>query len=126
MTRMQARKQAKMLSKRYNTFWFVKQVSPGVFEPWAYAYIGADHSEFDSVHYYCGQRRLDEEEQNVSTLSRQHFEAITSLIKQASEITPATRQLEWLSWQLAAYFRSNNAEFNRGKFLQACGQKFEN
>ena len=51
MTKIQARIQARRYSDRYNTFWYVREVSPGVFQPYAH------HSDDDRTvaTFYCGK-----------------------------------------------------------------------
>ena len=51
MTKIQARMQARRYSDRYNTFWYVREVSPGVFQPYAH------HSDDDRTvaTFYCGK-----------------------------------------------------------------------
>ena len=51
MTKIQARIQARRYSDRYNTFWYVREVSPGVFQPYAH------HSDDDCTvaTFYCGK-----------------------------------------------------------------------
>lgn len=51
MTKIQARIQACRYSDRYNTFWYVREVKPGWFEPWAH-----DLDDGLTVNsYYCGK-----------------------------------------------------------------------
>ena len=51
MTKIQARIQARRYSDRYNTFWYVREVSPGVFQPYAH------HSDDERTvaTFYCGK-----------------------------------------------------------------------
>ena len=51
MTKIQARIQARRYSDRYNTFWYVREVSPGVFQPYAH------HSDDGRTvaTFYCGK-----------------------------------------------------------------------
>ena len=51
MTKIRARMQARRYSSRYNTFWYVREVFPGVFQPYAH------HSDDDRTiaTFYCGK-----------------------------------------------------------------------
>lgn len=51
LTEIKARVQARRYSDRYNTFWYVREVSPGVFQPYAH------HTNDDSTvaTFYCGK-----------------------------------------------------------------------
>ena len=51
MTKIQAHIQARRYSDRYNTFWYVREVSPGVFQPYAH------HSDDERTvaTFYCGK-----------------------------------------------------------------------
>ena len=51
MTKIQARIQARRYSDRYNTFWYVREVTPGVFQPYAH------HSDDERTlaTFYCGE-----------------------------------------------------------------------
>ena len=51
MTRSLACIKARQYSYRYSTFWYVREVSPGVFQPYAH------HSDDDRTvaTFYCGQ-----------------------------------------------------------------------
>ena len=51
MTKIQARIQARRYSDRYNTFWYVREVSPGVFQPYAHH---SDDARTVST-FYCGK-----------------------------------------------------------------------
>lgn len=51
MTKTQARVLAKRFSKKYLTFWYVREVSPGVFEPWAHC---SDDQRTVAV-FHCGK-----------------------------------------------------------------------
>lgn len=48
MTRSVACIKARRYSNRYNTFWYVREVKPGEFEPWAH---GLDNGL--TVNSYC-------------------------------------------------------------------------
>ena len=55
MNKYVAKARARRYSKQYATFWFVREVSPGQFEPYA-------HSSEDKqtvVTFYCGEERKD-------------------------------------------------------------------
>ena len=51
MTKIQAHIQARRYSDRYSTFWYVREVSPGNFQPYAH------HSDDDRTvaTFYCGE-----------------------------------------------------------------------
>ena len=51
MTKIQARIQARRYSDRYNTFWYVREVSPGVFQPYAH---NSDDDRTVAT-FYCGK-----------------------------------------------------------------------
>ena len=51
MTKTQARVLAKRYSKKYLTFWYVREVSPEVFEPWAHS---SDDQRTVAV-FHCGK-----------------------------------------------------------------------
>ena len=55
MTKSQARVLAKKYSKKYLTFWYVRQVSPEVFEPWAHN----SDDERTVATFYCGEEWTD-------------------------------------------------------------------
>ena len=68
MIKIQARIQARRYSDRYNTFWYVREVSPGVFQPYAH------HSDDDRTvaTFYCGKEwkpepKFEIEQTKVST-----------------------------------------------------------
>lgn len=51
LSKMRARASARKFSRQYCTFWYVREVKPGVFEPWA-------HSSNDArtvASFYCGK-----------------------------------------------------------------------
>lgn len=51
MTREQASRLAKKYSEQYFTFWYVREVQPGKFQPWAHSSDDARTIET----WYCGQ-----------------------------------------------------------------------
>jgi len=51
MTKLRARICAKLFSKEYLTFWFVREVKPGIFEPWAHS----TNDERTVATFYCGK-----------------------------------------------------------------------
>ena len=55
MTRAVACIKARRYSDRYSTFWYVREVSPGNFQPYAH------HSDDDRTvaTFYCGEERRD-------------------------------------------------------------------
>lgn len=62
----------------------------------------------------------------MSNLTKQHFEAIATIIRQhyeAEGLDFTRERLEWLALDLASYLEKQNPLFNLKKFLLACGIK---
>ena len=55
LTKKQADRLAKEYSLKYCTFWFVREVKPGEFEPWAYS---SDDAQTVTT-FYCGEDWTD-------------------------------------------------------------------
>ena len=50
MTLTMAKAKARRYSKQYSTFWYVRQVAPNKFEPWAHS----SDDERTVATFYCG------------------------------------------------------------------------
>lgn len=51
MPKSQARAKARKYSRQYMTFWYVREVSPGQFAPWAHS----SDDERTVATFYCGR-----------------------------------------------------------------------
>lgn len=51
MPKAQARAKARKYSRQYMTFWYVREVSPGQFAPWAHS----SDDERTVATFYCGR-----------------------------------------------------------------------
>jgi len=63
-------------------------------------------------------------------MSRKHFVAVAAILKEKTIETPAAgfdegfaSATEEIAGELATFFKSENPNFNRSKFLTACGLK---
>lgn len=56
-------------------------------------------------------------------MTRKHFQALAAMLKQAKPIGAGMDRYCWhrLCHQLADFCQSQNARFDRAKFLEACG-----
>ena len=75
MSKSQARIQARRYSDRYNTFWYVREVTPGVFQPYAH------HSDDERTvsTFYCGEEwkpKFEIEQTIMSTFWLQHRDGV--------------------------------------------------
>lgn len=56
MTKNQARRLARKYSLKHSTFWYVREVTPGNFEPWAHS----SDDERTVATFYAGKEWTDE------------------------------------------------------------------
>lgn len=61
MPKFQARALARKYSRKYCTFWYVREVQPGIFEPWAHS----SDDERTVACFYCGKEWELEEVQET-------------------------------------------------------------